>query len=132
MSRLGYTQDGWWTRTTGGSNVTSNTSVLGDATYYAHWNLSNYTISYNLNGGSWKSGQTPTTRYTVNDLVNLLTPEYVGRQFAGWTGSNGNTPQTEVSIPKGSTGNKSYVANWNARTYTVEFNANGGTGAMAD
>jgi uncharacterized repeat protein (TIGR02543 family) len=106
--------------------------VNGSETYYAHWNIINYTISYNLNGGSWASEQTPTTTYTVNDRVDLLTPEYSGRRFNGWSGSNGTTPQPSVTIPIGSTGNKSYVANWNTGTYTVKFNANGGTGAMED
>lgn len=95
--------------------------------------MTNYTISYNLNGGNWGSGQTPRTSYNIeSNKYDLLTPEYVGRKFVGWTGSNGNTPQTEVSIPTGSTGNKSYVANWNVGTYIVKFNANGGTGTMED
>ena len=130
VNRLGYTQNGWWTDE--GDEITSDIEVEGNADYYAHWTRLEYDIFYNLNGGNWPTGQEPTNKYTVDDLVNLLTPEYVGRQFAGWTGSNGNTPQTEVSIPEGSTGNKSYKANWKTGTYTVEFNANGGTGTMAD
>ena len=100
--------------------MTSRT-VNGPETYYAHWNIINYTISYNLNGGSWASEQTPTTTYTVNDRVDLLTPEYSGRRFNGWSGSNGTTPQPSVTIPIGSTGNKSYVANWDVGTYIVNF-----------
>ena len=36
--------------------------------------------------------------------------------FLGWTGSNGDVPQTEVTIPQGSTGNKTYKANWQFTT----------------
>ena len=32
--------------------------------------------------------------------------------FKGWTGSNGSTASTSVSIVIGSTGNKNYTANW--------------------
>jgi uncharacterized repeat protein (TIGR02543 family) len=56
VSRLGYTQNGWWTSTTSGNNVTSETSVSGDATYYAHWNKAVYSISYDLRNGSWPAG----------------------------------------------------------------------------
>ena len=53
--------------------------------------------------------------------VTLPTPTREGYTFAGWTGSNGNTPQTTVSIAKGSTGNKNYTANWTTASYTVTF-----------
>lgn len=130
-NRTGYSQDHWWSED--GEQITSDLTVEHSFECYAHWNLTNYTISYNLNGGSWSSGQTPRASYNIeSNKYDLLTPEYVGRQFVGWTGSNGNTPQTEVSIPTGSTGNKSYVANWDIRIYIVKFNANGGTGTMED
>ena len=43
------------------------------------------------------------------------------------TSSNGSTAQTTVMIPKGTTGNRSYTANWNIITYTITYNLNGGT-----
>ena len=47
--------------------------------------------------------------------------------FAGWTGSNGNTAQTTVTIAHGSTGNKSYTANWTPVTYNISYNLNSGS-----
>lgn len=88
-------------------------------------NVYTYSISYNLNGGSI-SGQK--TSYNVTtDSFTLPTPTRTGYAFTGWTGSNGNTPQKSVTIAKGSTGNKSYTANWELNTYTLTFDANGGT-----
>lgn len=88
-------------------------------------NVYTYSISYNLNGGSI-SGQK--TSYNVTtDSFTLPTPTRTGYTFTGWTGSNGNTPQKSVTIAKGSTGNKSYTANWELNTYTLTFDANGGT-----
>lgn len=83
---------------------------------YANWQLINYTISYNLNQGSFSSQ--PPTKYNVNsNTVTLLTPTRAGYIFDGWTGSNGTTKQKTVTIPKGSTGNKKYTANWTKAYY---------------
>ena len=76
-----------------------------------------YTISYTLNGGSI-SGQATSYTKTSNNIT-LPTPTKTGYTFLGWTGSNGTTAQKTVTIPKGSTGNKSYTANWQINTYTV-------------
>ena len=104
----------------------------GDVTIniYADWTPIGYTITYNLDGGSI-SGQK--TSYNIETATfTLPTPSKTGYTFAGWTGSNGTTAQTSVSIAKGSTGNKTYTAKWTAKTYTVTYNANGGTGAMSN
>ena len=44
--------------------------------------------------------------------ITLNNPTLEGYTFGGWTGSNGNTPQTKVTIAKGTTGNLSYKAVW--------------------
>ncbi|MGN8739529.1 InlB B-repeat-containing protein [Bilifractor sp. HCP3S3_D3] len=76
-----------------------------------------YSISYNVNGGSL-SGQK--TSYTIESAAfTLPAPTRAGYTFAGWTGSNGSTPQTSVTIQTGSTGNKTYTANWTVNQYTV-------------
>lgn len=72
-----------------------------------------YTITYDLDSGTLAT-QNPTTytyetAVTINNQPILAAGGYV---FAGWTGSNGSTPQTSVTIPAGSHGNKSYTANW--------------------
>ena len=71
--------------------------------------LVNYTITYNLDGGSI-SGQK--TTYTKEDTFTLPTPTRTDYTFMGWTGSNGTTKQKTVTIPKGTTGNLTYTANW--------------------
>ena len=55
------------------------------------------------------------TRYNAQSAAyTLITPTRAGYTFTGWTGSNGTTAQTTVTIPTGSGGNKSYTANWRA------------------
>ena len=79
-----------------------------------------YSISYNLNGGS--VSENPTTYNVETNTFTLKNPTKPGYTFTGWTGSNGTTPQTTVSISKGSTGDKSYAANWKPKTYTIRVN----------
>ena len=70
-----------------------------------------YSISYNLNGG--KESSRNITRYAEISLpYTLLEPTRDGYVFAGWTGSNGNTPQKTLTIATGTTGNINYIANW--------------------
>ena len=107
------------------SNVTSARNIVATTVPI------NYTISYTLNGGSVSGNP---TSYTIETTTfTLKNPTKTGYIFTGWTGSNGSTPQTSVSIAKGSTGNKSYTANWSPNTYYVAFNGNGATsGSMSD
>ncbi len=88
-----------------------------------------YNITYNLDGGT---ASNPTYYYSDMMTITLNQPTKVGYAFTGWTGSNGNTPQLTVTIPTGSTGDKSYTAHWIISTYDVIFDANGGSGIMTN
>lgn len=85
-----------------------------------------YTISYTMNNGTNNSSNPTSYKVTSNNII-LASPTRTGYTFTGWTGSNGTTAQKSVTIPKGSTGNKNYTANWKANTYTVSFDSNGGS-----
>lgn len=135
FSRVGYTFEGWNTKPDGsGTNYSNNQLVTNltsvdkaTVTLYSKWKPISYSISYNLNGGTASN----VTSYNVETATfTLKNPTKAGYTFTGWTGSNGNVPQTSVSIAKGSTGNKSYTANWKVNNYTVSFNPNGGTVAI--
>ena len=68
-----------------------------------------YTITYDVNGAT---NNNP-AEYTENtETFSLNQPVKKGYIFKGWTGSNGDTPQLEVTIEKGSRGNKHYVAHF--------------------
>ena len=131
--RSGYSFGGYYSQANGGGKQylkpgTSTTAVsnnnwdiASNSTLYAKWNLNTYTISYDLAGGAIASPNP--TSYTVETATfTLNNPTRDGFVFAGWTGSNGSTPQTSVTIAKGSTGNKSYTANW-LRTYAATHDA---------
>ena len=76
----------------------------------ATFKVINYSITYSLGGGA-VSGN-PSTYNVNSNNITLNNPYLSNHLFDGWTGSNGSTKQTTVTIPKGSIGNKSYTANW--------------------
>ncbi len=124
-TRTGYTFLGWTGEgiTTPQPNVTIPKGSTGDKTYIENWILTEYTITMDLNGGR---GQEKVI-YTITDEdFELPTPTRNGYEFVGWTGEDITTPQTRVKIPKGSTGNKAYTANWKVIEYTITLDTNGG------
>ena len=117
-TRTGYTFAGWYSDSSctvkagdGGATYTPTANT----TLYAKWTPISYKITYNLNGGI----ATNKTTYTIEDTITLNNPTRTGYTFTGWTGSNGTTPQTTVTIARGSTGDKSYTAKWTANKYTT-------------
>ena len=99
-------------------------------TLYAVWNVEKYNITYELNGGQ---ASDLLLRYTVlNDTFSLPQPTKAGYTFIGWSGTEISDYAKIVEIPKGSVGNRSYVANWETNVNTLHFDANGGNGRMED
>ncbi len=104
-------------------NVTIPRGSTGFKRYAAHWALENYTITLDTSGGDALDD----IRYTMkSEPITLPTPTRNGYEFVGWTGEGITTPQTSVKIPKGSTGNKAYTANWQVIEYTITLDTNGG------
>ena len=98
--------------------------VTSNVTLYAKWNLVNYTISYELNGGT--NDKSNPSQYTVESAdIQLKAPTKAGYTFIGWTYGDKDEPVT--TIAKGSTGDKTFKANWKINQYTVIFHTYGGT-----
>jgi uncharacterized repeat protein (TIGR02543 family) len=75
-----------------------------------------YKITYDLDGGVLNDGSRNPGSYAEISLpFSLSVPTKDGYEFIGWTGSNGDTPELEVTILKGTTGNLNYKANWNLK-----------------
>lgn len=126
LLRTGYEFVGW---TLDGSGMIPAMPLIiyhgttGDLRYKAEWRLAEYTITMDLNGGS---GQEKMVYTMTDEEFELPTPTRNGYEFVGWTGERITTPQTSVKIPKGSTGNKAYTANWKVIRYTITLVTNGG------
>ena len=103
-----YVKDGI-TFYTFGRNVLIDT--INNQKLNANWQLVTYTIGYTLNGGECEEEMI--TSYTVlSDPIILCKPFKYGFTFLGWSGSNGNIIQENVTIPTGSYGNKVYAATY--------------------
>ena len=124
-TRTGYTFLGWTGEgiTTPQPNVTIPKGSTGDKTYIENWELTEYNITMDLSGGS---GQEKVVYTMTDEDFELPTPTRNGYEFVGWTGEGITMPQTSVIIPKGSTGNKAYTANWQVIEYTITLDTNGG------
>ena len=80
-------------------------------TLTAQWTVNQYTITYDLAGGTVEGN--PDT-YTIETVAfTLKNPTKSGYTFTGWsgTGLDGENNMT-VTIPTGSTGNRAYTAHW--------------------
>lgn len=122
--RTGYIFLGWT-----GEGITEPQKTMeipqgstGDRTYTANWQVIEYTVTLDVSGGDPLD---PIT-YTLETPVILPTPTSTGYTFLGWTGEGETTPQPTVVLPKGTTGDKAYTANWKVITYTIALGANGG------
>ena len=128
-TRPGYTFTGWsGTGLTGEDNltVTIPKGSTGNRSYTAHWSLNTYSITYDLNGGT-ASGNP--TSYTVESAtITLNQPTKTGYTFTGWSGTDlTGEDNLTVTIPAGSTGDRSYTAHWSLNTYSITYDLDGGT-----
>ena len=161
-TRTGYTFNGWYTASTGGTKVESTTQVktASNHTLHAHWTPNTYTITLN-NQSATSAGTTTayyqynTTKtvngtlcyyYTTNALTTCLTngytitkPTKTGYTFGGYyTGTNGSGTQyvdangTFINNIYQTTGNKTLYAKWTANTYIVKYDCNGGSNAPSN
>jgi uncharacterized repeat protein (TIGR02543 family) len=127
VTRTGYTFAGWYTAPTGGSLITSGTTVAitADQTLYAQWIANNYSVTFEANGGETPS---PTNKVVTYDGLYgpLATVIRAGYTFTGWfTAISGGTQissNTVVTI----TADQALYAQWTTNSYTVTFDANGG------
>ena len=128
-TRSGYTFNGWYTASSGGSfvgNAGSSYSPTSNITLYAQWTVIQYTVTWNANGGS----VSPSSN-TVNagGSVTAPTPTRSGFTFIAWR----DTPSGDFlySVNAGASftppSSITMYARWAIIQYTVTYNANGGT-----
>ena len=127
-TKKGYDLAGWFTSSSGGSQVTASTKVTitSNQTLYTHWTPKKITVSFDTDGGS--SVTPKTVKY--NDYYTLPSkPTKTGYTFDGWyTAASGGTKITSSTKVTASEDHTVY-AHWTANKYTVTFDKNGGSGA---
>ena len=103
-TKTGYTFAGW-------DRAIPATMPAENLTITAQWTVNQYTIAYDLAGGTAEGN--PDTYTIETGAFTLKNPTKSGYTFTGWsgTGLDGENNMT-VTIPTGSTGNRTYTAHW--------------------
>ncbi len=119
----GYTFGGWYKEPacTNAWNFDTDT-VTRDTTLYAKWTHIDFAISWDFDGGT-----TPVTYPTsYHQMVGFAidpvnNPVKAGYEFVGWSGTGISGTSMFINVPSGSTGNRSYKANWELEEYTIDY-----------
>ena len=135
-ARPGYALAGWFTAREGGDEVTAETVVTEDVTYYAHWTPNEYSVDFNGRGGDGEMPAQPMTYDEAEALYGNLFHR-VGYTFLGWTDDEAELMEVLYAdgvvvsnLTDEADGTVDLYAVWQANVYTVRFNANGGKGTM--
>lgn len=112
----------------------TNWAVVSSIVLTVTTNETDYTLSYSANGGSGApSSQKGTGVGSYTFTISSTKPTRTGYTFLGWSLSS--TATSASYQPGGSitlTANDTLYAVWKANTYTVSYNANGGSGAPSN
>ena len=109
-TRTGYIFTGWTLSGAGNFDGSTYTYGAGEATLTAGWEVINYKITYNMQGGADPGNP---AAYTVDTpSFTLKYPTRSGYVFTGWTTPEITLPLIDYTIPQGTTGDLTFTANW--------------------
>ena len=143
FTRTGYSFSGWNTVADGsGLNYEDKASVInlamtGSVTLYAQWTADTYSLAFNSSNGV---GSMDNQSFATGDSGKVSDNRFVkpGYTFDGWnTKADGNGTNYPADAELMSLDNLAAIdptlyAKWRANSYTVAFNATGGSGSIAD
>lgn len=112
-TRTGYRFAGWTGTglTAPTVEVTVPTGSTGPRAYTAVWERTDFRITWDLAGGTVSRVLPESYHVETPDLV-LPTPTRAGHTFEGWVGTGLTVPTHEVTVPRGSTGDRAWTAVW--------------------
>ncbi|OQC34811.1 MAG: Internalin-A precursor [Bacteroidetes bacterium ADurb.Bin057] len=138
-TRAGYTFNGWYKESGFTNQVTTSTTVASPAnhTLYAKWTANTYTVAYDGNGATGGNTANSSHTYDVDKALTSNGFTKTGYTFSGWaTSTTGAVVYTDgqsvTNLAEENGATVTLYAKWTANTYTVIYNANGGTGTMAN
>ena len=117
VTRTGYTFKGWYdNENLTGSPVTAiGGAETGNKEYWAKWEINQYTITFDTNGGSEIA---PITQDYGTEITAPADPTRKGYTFKGWDKEIPETMPAE---------NITVKAQWKINQYTITFDTNGGS-----
>lgn len=129
--RKDYTFAGWYTKKKGGTKITAKTKVTitKNMTLYAQWTPIDYKISYYSNVGGMVNDNRSSYNGTMKNF-NLTDPTLEGYTFEGWYTGKNYKKKANTTVQIKNSKNLSFYAKFTENTYTLQYDANGGTGSM--
>lgn len=135
--RTGYTFKGWGT-SAGTQTVSYNPGSQygrdqngGTYTLYAIWQINTYSVQYDANGGTGAPG-VQTKTYGVKLTLSGVKPTKTGHTFKGWAVTQNGAVSYSAGAQYGANAPIKLYAVWEANSYSIAFNANGGSGSMGN
>ena len=140
FAKTGYALTGYSNTNGGSKNYEVTNAVTGafidtnypSKTVYVVFTANTYKVVFNNNGGSGTMDAITCT-YDKDCTLTKNTFTKTGYTFAGWSKtSTGSIEYTNGATVKNlaASGSMTLYAKWTANTYTVSYNANGGSGTM--
>ena len=113
-TKTGYTFAGWFEE--GATEAYAFATIEArNVELVARWNIAQFTITFNTDGGT---AIAPITKDYNSAVTAPVAPTKTGYTFAGW---NATIPETMPAE------NVTITANWTVNQYTITFNTNGGS-----
>ena len=121
-TKQGFTFEKWYADEACTKEWDFTNKINMNTTLYAKWAPNRNLVVFNTNGGT--SIETKTV-YSGNKVYEPFAPQKTGHTFDGWYKDSGLTTPYDFSaiIIRDTT----LYAKWTANTYTITFDANGGT-----
>ena len=101
-TKEGHTFVGWFTEASAGTQVNASTTVSADVTWYAHYTVNHYTLTWDANGGEL-SGSYTSGDVNYGTIITAPTATLAGHTLLGWT------PAVASNMPAANT---TYTAQW--------------------
>ena len=111
----GYIFAGWWTTANGGTQLTAETTISADITYYAHYTKASFTLTWDANGGEL-SGEYTHGIVEFGAAITAPTATMAGHTCLGWNATPAATmPAHDVT----------YTAQWSVLVKHYQQNLDG-------
>ncbi len=122
LTKNGYKFTGW---TLEGSPAEPNTNytvtkgTTGNLKFIANFEAIKYSITYN--DAEMENDSVNSYTIETNDFTLPEPKAKTGYTFEGWKENDSDAPNKNLTITKGSTGDKIFTASWKANTYKITF-----------
>jgi uncharacterized repeat protein (TIGR02543 family) len=132
LVKTGASFNGWNTAANGSGTSyapAATFSISGNTTLYAQWLGTSYTVTFDGQSGTAPSPATKAVTVGA-PYGTLATTTRTGYTFAGWyTAPAGAGSQVTQATTMNTASDHTLYAKWTATSYTVTFNAQGGSAA---